>query len=64
MLRFTTKAEWAEAQAQELEAQAQKQDAEYVHYTKLGRKREATAHLRSEASRFRSMAANYRRKGL
>jgi len=63
--RFATKAEWADAQATALEEQLVKLQFQSTagHAAARARKSGQLAHLTAEASKFRRLAAHYRRTG-
>lgn len=63
---YRTKAEWAQARAQELREEARKLQFQpsFGSQGKAARKYEQVAHLRREAARFDRMASAFRKKHL
>mgnify|MGYP001086772399 CR=1 FL=1 len=62
-MRHATKADWADAKAQEMEDRAFKILDERVEMQKVRRKYQSADHCRQEAAKFRRLAAYYRKHG-
>lgn len=62
-MRYATKAEWAEAKAQDLEKRAFEILDQRVEMKKVRRKYQAADNYIAEAGKFRRLAAFYRKNG-
>ena len=66
-MRFATKAEWAEAKADEIEQQIQKMREEpripSSQWQRVRRRMEVMSNLRTQRSKFLSLAERFRQRG-